>query len=92
MDARERVAVNIRRLRVERGGSQEAFAVDAGVDRTYMSRIERRLENPTVTVLEKIAAALGVEIAALFADPGPDGGAPPSLPAGRKRRKPSKSG
>ena len=87
MDARERVAVNIRRLRVERGGSQEAFAVDAGVDRTYMSRIERRLENPTVTVLEKIAAALGVEIAALFADPGPEGETPPSLPAGRKRRK-----
>ncbi len=86
MDARERVAVNIRRLRVGRGVSQEAFAVDAGVDRTYMSRIERRLENPTVTVLEKIAAALGVEIAALFADPGPDDGAPPSLPAGRKRR------
>ena len=87
MDARERVAVNIRRLRVERGVSQEAFAVDAGVDRTYMSRIERRLENPTVTVLEKIAAALGVEIAALFADPGPDCGAPPSLPAGRKRKR-----
>ncbi|WP_427975936.1 helix-turn-helix domain-containing protein [Acidocella sp.] len=80
------MAVNIRRLRVERGVSQEAFAVDAGVDRTYMSRIERRLENPTVTVLEKIAAALGVEIAALFADPGPDAGVPPSLPAGRKRR------
>ncbi|WBO58037.1 helix-turn-helix domain-containing protein [Acidocella sp. MX-AZ03] len=53
------MAVNIRRLRVERGVSQEAFAVDAGVDRTYMSRIERRLENPTLTVLEKIAAALG---------------------------------
>ena len=88
MDARERVAVNIRRLRVERGVSQEAFAVDAGVDRTYMSRIERKMENPTVTVLEKIATALGVEIAALFADPGPDGGTPPSLPAGRKRRKP----
>ncbi len=46
----------------------------------------QRLENPTVTVLEKIAAALGVEIAALFADPGPDGDTPPSLPAGRKRR------
>ena len=51
MDARERVAVNIRRLRVERGVSQEVFAVDAGVDRTYMSQIERRLENPTLAVL-----------------------------------------
>ncbi|NNM56783.1 helix-turn-helix domain-containing protein [Acidocella sp.] len=88
MDARARVAWNMRRLRVARGASQEAFAVDAGIDRTYMIRIERRMENPTVTVLERIAAALGVEIAALFADSGPEGDAPRSLPAGRKRRKP----
>jgi transcriptional regulator with XRE-family HTH domain len=52
-----------------------------------MSRIERKMENPTVTVLERIADALGVEIAALFADPGPEGGSPPSLPAGRKRKR-----
>ena len=36
---------------------------------------------------KRIAAALGVEIAELFADLRPDDGAPPSLPAGRKRRK-----
>jgi transcriptional regulator with XRE-family HTH domain len=88
MDAREKIAVNIRRLRVARGVSQDAFAVDAGIDRTYVSRIERRLENPTVTVLERIAAALCVEIAVLFVDPGPEAETPPSLPAGRKRRKP----
>jgi transcriptional regulator with XRE-family HTH domain len=87
MDAREKVAVNIRRLRVERGVSQEAFAVDAGIDRTYMSRIERKLENPTVTVLERIAAALGVEIAELFVEPGPEAKVPPSLPSGRKRKR-----
>jgi len=89
MDAREKVAVNIRRLRVARGVSQEKFAVDAGVDRTYMSRIERRLENPTVTVLERIAAALGVEIEALFARPEPGDEAPGPLPSGRKKQKPS---
>jgi transcriptional regulator with XRE-family HTH domain len=88
MDARERVAVNIRRLRVSRGVSQEAFAVDAGVDRTYVSRIERKLENPTVTVLERIAAALGVGIAELFVEPESGAETPPSLPPGRKRRKP----
>jgi len=54
--------------------------VDTGIDRTYVSRIERRLENPTVTVLERIAAALGVEIAMLFVDPGPEAETPPSLP------------
>ena len=57
-----------------------------GIDRTYVSRLERRLENPTVTVLEKIAAALEVEIATLFADPGPEDAKPPSLPSGRKKK------
>ncbi len=33
--------------------------VDAGVERTYVSRIERGMENPTVAVLEGIAAAPG---------------------------------
>jgi predicted transcriptional regulator len=34
------VARNIRRLRLERGLTQEALAVDAGIDRTYVSRLE----------------------------------------------------
>jgi len=88
MDARARVAWNIRRLRVERGVSQEAFAVDAGIDRTYVSRLERGMENPTVAVLEGIAAALGVEIEALFAKPEPGEEAPGPLPSGRKKRTP----
>ena len=88
MDARARVAWNIRRLRVERLVSQEAFAVDAGIDRTYVSRLERGMENPTVAVLEGIAVALGVEIEALFAQPKRGEEAPGPLPSGRKRRKP----
>jgi transcriptional regulator with XRE-family HTH domain len=87
MDARARVAWNIRRLRVERQVSQEAFAVDARIDRTYVSRLERGMENPTVVVLEGIAAALGVEIETLFARPAPGAEAPGPLPSGRKRRK-----
>jgi hypothetical protein len=49
------------------GVSQEAFAVDAGIDRTYVCRLERGLENPAV--LERIALALEVEITELFAVP-----------------------
>jgi transcriptional regulator with XRE-family HTH domain len=52
------VAWNLRRLRVERGLSQENLAVDAGIDRTYVSRLERGLENPTVGILEQLSAAL----------------------------------
>jgi transcriptional regulator with XRE-family HTH domain len=85
MDAKARVAWNIRKLRVERQVSQEAFAVDAGIDRTYVSRLERGMENPTVAVLEGIAAALDVGIEALFAAPAPGVEAPAPLPSGRKR-------
>ena len=63
------VARNIRRLRLERGLSQEALAVDAGIDRTYVSRLERGLENPTISVLEKLARALSSNIEELFSAP-----------------------
>jgi transcriptional regulator with XRE-family HTH domain len=69
MDARARVAHNVRRLRVEAGLSQEAFAVDAGIDRTYVSRVERKLENPSLAVLERIAKALGVDVVEILAQP-----------------------
>ena len=84
MNARELVAWNVRRLRVDRGLSQEALAVDAGIDRTYVSRVERGMENPTVGVLEKLAAALNVKIVDLFAMPRPGSRRPQPLPSGRK--------
>lgn len=59
MDVRQRLAVNMKRLRKERGWSQEALADEAGLDRTYISGIERVVRNPTVTVIEKITLALG---------------------------------
>ena len=58
MDVRQRLAVNMKRLRKERGWSQEALADEAGLDRTYISGIERQVKNPTVTVVERVAVAL----------------------------------
>ena len=58
MDVRQRLAVNMKRLRKERGWSQEALAAEAGLDRTYISGIERRVKNPTVTVVDRVAVAL----------------------------------
>ena len=46
MKAKTLIARNIRSLRVARALSQEMLAVDAGIDRTYVSRLERGLENP----------------------------------------------
>lgn len=84
MDGKSLVAWNLRRIRVAAGVSQEQLAVDAGVDRTYVGRIERQLENPTVNNLDKLAAALGVHISELFAKPRPGERRPKPLPSGRK--------
>lgn len=69
MKAQALVARNLRRLRVARELSQENLAVDASVDRTYVSRLERGLENPTVALLERLAAALDDDIVEFFAVP-----------------------
>ena len=50
-----RLAKNLRRLRQEKGLSQEAFAYEADIHRTYVSDIERGRRNPTATVIEKLA-------------------------------------
>ena len=55
-----RLGKNLRRLRVERGLSQEDFAFEAGIHRTYVSDIERGVRNPTIAVVEKLAISLGV--------------------------------
>jgi transcriptional regulator with XRE-family HTH domain len=78
------VARNLRLLRVRRGLSQESLAVDAGVDRTYVSRLERGLENPTVAVLARLAKAVNAEVAEFFRPPAPGEPAPKSLPGGRR--------
>jgi transcriptional regulator with XRE-family HTH domain len=67
MDARRLLAQNIQRLRLAKDWSQEELADQAGVHRTYVSGIERRVRNPTVTILAKLAKALGVPIGDLFA-------------------------
>jgi transcriptional regulator with XRE-family HTH domain len=43
MDLRHRFATNLRRIRHDRGISQEDLAYEAGVDRAYVSRIERAI-------------------------------------------------
>lgn len=87
MDAQSLVAKNLRKLRVERGLSQENLAVDAAIDRTYVSRLERGLENPTVAVMERLAKALEVEIPAFFAEIPSGEETPPNLPKGRKSKR-----
>ncbi len=53
------VAENVRALRKAAEWSQEDLAHEAGLDRTYISQVERRQRNLTIGVLARIAAALG---------------------------------
>jgi transcriptional regulator with XRE-family HTH domain len=87
MRARALVAWNLRRLRVRRGLSQENLAVDAGIDRTYVSRLERGLENPTITVLEQLADALDAGTVEFFVVPAPGELPPKPLPGGRRPKR-----
>ena len=66
MDVCKRIGWNLRRLRKERGISQEDFATDSGFDRGYISGVERGVRNPSALVLERIAAAFDVDVSKLL--------------------------
>lgn len=84
MRGRELVGLNLRRLRVERDVSQERLAFDSGVDRSYLGGLERGEENPTVDILDRLAATLSVPLAGLFADESEDADRSAGLKRGRK--------
>lgn len=66
MDVRRRLGLNVKRLREGLGLAQDELAHRAGVHRTYLSGVERGVRNPTVTVVERIASALGVSMGSLL--------------------------
>lgn len=59
-------AANVRRLRTERGLSQETLAEAAGVHRTYIGMLERGEKNVTIYNIERIARALDVQPSSLL--------------------------
>ncbi|WP_456840089.1 helix-turn-helix domain-containing protein [Bradyrhizobium sp. USDA 4486] len=60
------VARNLRRLRHERKLSQEELSFQAKVDRSYISQLETGVYSASVTMLAKLAKALGVEVSELL--------------------------
>ena len=60
-DLQRTVGENLRRLRTERGLSQEAFAHEVGFHRTYVGGVERGERNLTLRSVERLADLLGVE-------------------------------
>lgn len=67
-DWRAIVGSNVRRLRKDRGLTQEQLAFEAQLDLTYIGGIERGRRNPSVLVLARVAAALNSELVELLRD------------------------
>jgi len=66
MDIKQKFGNKVRELREKSAISQERLAELAGLDRTYISGIERGKRNVAVVNIEKVAKALGVKVKDLF--------------------------
>jgi transcriptional regulator with XRE-family HTH domain len=75
----EDFARRVQALRNARRLSQAGLAKAAGLSRGYLSRVELGMQSPTLEVIERLAAALGVKAADLLEDK-------PRRRAGRKRK------
>jgi transcriptional regulator with XRE-family HTH domain len=82
MNIREILAINLRRLRRAKRLSQEDLAHDAGIDRTYISSLERCVYAASIDVVDSLARVLGVEAADLLRPP---------LPTDREKKKSRRS-
>ncbi|TPK87052.1 helix-turn-helix transcriptional regulator [Mesorhizobium sp. B2-4-13] len=69
MEIREAFARNLRALRQAKGLSQEELAHRAGIDRTYISALERNVYNASIDVVDRLAEVLGVDVAELLKRP-----------------------
>jgi transcriptional regulator with XRE-family HTH domain len=79
MDINLLIARRVRELRDAQRLSLDALATRSGVSRSNISLIERGESSPTAAVLDKLASALGVALAALFEDKGAPEDAPSPL-------------
>ncbi len=66
MDIKKKFGEKVKLFRIEKGWSQEKLALTADLDRTYIPSIEKGEKNVSITVIEKIANALNVEIIELL--------------------------
>lgn len=63
--AAQKLGKKIRTLRLEKSLSQEKLGEITGLDRTYISGIERGVRNPSLKNIEKLAKALDVKVSEL---------------------------
>jgi transcriptional regulator with XRE-family HTH domain len=85
MDSRKIIAHNLKQFRLLRRLSQEALALEAGVDRTYVGGLERGSRNPSVDMLDKLAKTLAIKTSDFFTKD-VDSPIPAALPRGRRKK------
>lgn len=66
MKAVDQLGMRIKFLRKERKWSQEDLALEAGVNKNYISDLENGRRNPSLEILEKIAIAFNISLSELF--------------------------
>lgn len=64
-NAQQKLGKKLKQIRLEADLSQEMVAERAGLDRTYVSGIERGVRNPSLRNIEKLAKALKVTVSDL---------------------------
>lgn len=58
---------HLRQARIDAGMSQERLALDAEMDRTYLSELENNHKSPTLDMLFRLCEALGISASGLIA-------------------------
>jgi transcriptional regulator with XRE-family HTH domain len=64
----------VRRLRLEKGLSQERLAVLCGMHRNYVGAVERAERTPSIVAADKLARALGITLSSMFSELEQDSG------------------
>jgi len=72
MDVVQLLGGNVRHYRKLKGMTQEQLALEAGMERSYVSDLERGQRNPSVRALGRLAKALRVQPSLLLAEPSSD--------------------
>ena len=65
LSSQQKLGKRIKELRIDKGWTQERLQEHSGLDRTYISDIERGVRNPSIKSLEKLATALKVKLSDL---------------------------
>lgn len=67
-EVKTNIAANLKKIRKSQNIAQEKLALEAGVDRTFVSKIERGIGNPSLEVLLRLSNRLGVSVADLLTE------------------------